>query len=177
MPNGTRGLDGFTLVEVATALVLVVLLAAGAAELCAVAARASDRARLETTALALATARLEELRGLTWGYGDATAPAVVSDLSSNLAADPPDASGGGLTISPPGALDDDTVGYVDFLDRRGAWVGAGPSPPAATAFVRRWSIQPVATAADALALQVRVLARTGPFTDVRLATIKTRKAR
>ena len=65
--------------------------------------------------------------------------------------------GPGLLPSGPvaGAAD----GYIDYLDRDGAWIGTGPDPPAGTAFVRRWSVSPVPAAGpDALLLQVAVVA-------------------
>jgi hypothetical protein len=47
-------------------------------------------------------------------------------------------------------------GYADFLDRSGAWIGAGTVPPAGTAFVRRWAIENADAGGDLLVLQVLV---------------------
>ena len=48
---------------------------------------------------------------------------------------------------------------MDYLDRDGQWVGTGEQPPTGTAFVRRWSVLPVAApTGDALLLQVLVVA-------------------
>ena len=69
----------------------------------------------------------------------------VSDLSTNLAADPPTNNGAGLNPSPPGTLNQDTAGYVDYLDARGQWVGTGTAPAPGAVYIRRWSIEPLAT--------------------------------
>jgi len=66
-------------------------------------------------------------------------------------------SDAGLAPSPVDALDRDAAGYAD----------------APEGYVRRWSIRPLPGLPDTLALQVRVIARTGA--DVRLATVRTRR--
>jgi hypothetical protein len=94
-----------------------------------------------------------------------------------------------LTFSPPGALDENTPGFVDFLDDRGRWVSAGPAAPPAAVFVRRWSIEPPADGSpDSLVLQVLVrpvvedvpAAGRRPVigrSEGRLLTLRTRVAR
>ena len=60
-----RGMSerGFTLVEVLTALALLVVVALSAAQLLAATAASIRVARMKTTASALAATRLESLRG------------------------------------------------------------------------------------------------------------------
>ena len=133
---------------------------------------------------------MEQLRGLTWGLqGSGGALIPVTDTTSNLATDPVGDDGLGLQPSPSTSLDESTAGYVDYLDAAGRWVGTGTTPPAGTAFVRRWSIQPLATNPNnTLVLQVRVLPLTrviqsgGALSgmrisdETRLVSVTTRKA-
>ena len=97
-------------------------------------------------------------------------------------------AGAGLAPSPPSALDVNTPGYVDFLDRHGRWLGDGATPPAGATFVRRWSIEQDTASANTLILQVRVFTVRSSLLvpaahaprmrdEVRLAAMKTRKAR
>ena len=144
---------GFTLVEVLTALGILCAAALSVAQLIAVITRATHVARLQTSTVALSAARMEELRSLEWGYDSAGNP--VSDRSTNLASEPLQSNGTGLAFSPPGALDQNTSGFVDFLDRGGGWLSAGPAPPPGAAYVRRWSIEaPADGASDTLVIQV-----------------------
>ena len=180
--------DGFTLVEVAGALLLLAVAAAGVAGLVAVSQRAALAARLQTSATVLAIEKLEQLRALRWASAGA---ATQSDLTTNLSVDPPATGGGGLAPSPPGTLQADTAGYVDYLDPSGRWLAGGTTtPPPGAAYVRRWSIEPLADdPADTRILRVRVLTsarsrsaagggagRPAPG-DVLMLTLLTRKAR
>lgn len=144
---------GFTLVEVLTALGVLCAAALSVAQLIAVTSGAVHIARLQTSTVALSTARMEDLRSLEWGYDSAGNP--VSDRSTNLAPEPPRSDGTGLAFSPPGALDQNTPGFVDFLDTGGRWLSDGPAPPPGAAYVRRWSIEaPLDGASDTLVIQV-----------------------
>jgi prepilin-type N-terminal cleavage/methylation domain-containing protein len=138
-----RSTRGFTLVEVLFAMLLLACLAAGAAQLIAVASRSGRAARDQTSATVLAAAKLEQLRSLAWAYEPAPdlPPTARSDFTANLSVDPPADSGPGLAESPPGALSYSTPPYVDYLDVQGRWVGTGPDPPASATFIRRWSVR------------------------------------
>jgi prepilin-type N-terminal cleavage/methylation domain-containing protein len=168
--------DGFTLVEVLVALAVLAMLAAGMASLLGHAARRVVRARLETTAVLLADARLEQLRSLAWGFGSSYAPVRATDVSTDLTAAEPTTGGSGLTPSPGGVLDTDTTGFVDYLDSHGRWVAGGSGPPPACRFIRRWSVHLAAGSSDAVVLTVRVLDRRGEIEDVVLATLRARVA-
>jgi len=124
-----------------------------------VAATATERTRAASLASRLAAQKLEQVRGLAWGYGLDGTPR--QDVSTSLAVASGSAGGGtGLAMSPPGSLEADTAGFVDYLDRSGRWLGAGSRPPEGTGFIRRWAIEPDAlNPGDSLVVRVRVLQR------------------
>lgn len=143
--RGTLRIEwGFSLAEVLVAVSLLTTLALGAAQLFAMAARAVTRAEWETTSLALAVEKMEQLRSLTWRF-DGDAGRVLSDLSTDLTRDPPADGGVGLTGSARDTLWESTPGYVDYLDAAGGWLGTGRAPPPGTQYVRRWSVDPFPT--------------------------------
>jgi len=183
--------DGFTIVEVLVALLIITVMALGTAQLFAVSIRATQAARYQTSTTVLASQKLEQLRSLTWGFDEAGTGLPVSDTTTNLGQDPPTGNGSGLNPSPPGTLNQNIAGYVDYLDARGRWVGTGVTPPATATYIRRWSIEPLPTNPNnTLILQVLVttvkrqseLAGTpGPrrrmADDALIVSVKTRKAR
>ncbi len=115
---------GFTLLEVMVALGLLAGGFLALAQLLVVASRVSHLSRANTMATGLAARQLEHLQSLAWGCAvDGTA---VGDIA----------------MSPPGALDVDTDGFVDYLDDGGVAVGSGLSPPTGAMFTRRWSVEP-----------------------------------
>ena len=145
-------------------------------------------ARTATYAAVLAQQKMEQLRGLMWGYDARGLP--LTDASTNTAAPTESPSGGtGLTPSPSSALTTNIAGYVDYVDRFGNIIGSGETTPAHTAYVRRWSIEPLPSNPDnTLILQVVVSTlvergtseRAGSMArrrdEARLVTVKTRKA-
>lgn len=145
--------------------------------------RATAIARRSVVASIAAADKLEQLRGLAWGF-DAAGARIV-DGQSDASRSPVSATGGaGLALSAGDSLDADVPGFVDYLDADGRWLG-GAVPPANAAFVRRWSgtMAPEGPA-DSLVLAVRVLAvangpggRTGLLEAARLTTLKSRRAR
>jgi hypothetical protein len=180
------------LTEVLCAAAILVTAVTGLAPLFLAAVRATIDARSQTTATVLALQRLEQLRGLTWGF-DQHAPGLrLSDTTADLSWDVPTGRGRGLSQSPGEALRMNTPGYVDYLDQFGRWVGSGVSPPPEARWVRRWSIEPLApNPEDLLVLQVLVIPvgsigsaqalseRNSPWLrdGARLVTIRTRMAR
>ena len=134
--------------------------------------------------------KLEQLRSLTWGFDLAGQGLPLSDTTTNLTVTPPTQDGSGLNPSPVDSLEQNTAGFVDFVDGAGAWVGTGTTPPATAVYIRRWSIQPLPTNPNnTLVIQVLVtpvaseqarvesaFTRTRMAGDALLVTVRTRKA-
>jgi type II secretory pathway pseudopilin PulG len=136
---------GFTLVEVIFAMVILMSVCLGVVQLFALAAQANLGAKGQTSTAVLAAEKMEQLRGLTWGFDTAGMGLPLSDTTTDLSQDPPTNSGTGLNPSPSGTLQTNTPGFVDFLDQYGRWVGTGSTPPAGAVYIRRWSIEPLPT--------------------------------
>ena len=184
---------GFSLVEVLFALVVLSVAVSGLAHLFTVAAYTNARARATTYAAVLAQQKMEQLRGLAYGFDPSGG--TVTDVDTDITVQPELPSGGaGLQSSPPGALAADTVGYVDYVDASGATLGGvAAGPPPGTAYIRRWSVEPLPSSANTMVLQVLVM-RAGPrdaddnradnrnvqgrrsAEQARLVSVKTRKA-
>ncbi len=181
---------GFSLVEVLIAVGLLTAVAMSVGQLFAVAAMSNLNAKGATSSAILAVQKMEQLRGLTWGFNpDSELGLPLSDTTTNLSVDPPTNGGSGMNPSPAGTLDNNTGGYVDFLDGEGKYLGTGSLPPNGTQYIRRWSIEPLPTNPNnTLILQVRVMplrresrrtlatARTRLPDDTWLVSVKTRKA-
>lgn len=166
----------------ATALVVL-------AQMFAIAVNNNTSARTGTYAQILAQQKLEQLRGLTWGFDTIGLP--ISDTATNTALPIEAPAGGtGLSPSPASALTHNTVGYVDYVDQFGNIVGGGTeTAPAGTVYIRRWSVEPLPTNPNnTLIIQVLVtrilnrgnadnLGSTRRLRDeARVMTVKTRKA-
>ena len=120
---------GFSLLEVLVATSVLVAGVVALAQLVVLAARANLQARQTTFTAVLAQQKMEELL--------------------------PEAAG--LIPSPTGAIGRNVEGYSDFVDRRGIVLGGGPTPPPDSAYLRRWSIEPLPNSANGmLILQVLV---------------------
>jgi len=140
MSPRVRRAGGFTLLEVMVALALLTGAVLTTAQVFLVTARAAQLSRATSLSTLLAAAKIEQLRGLAWGYD--LAGQQVEDTETDIAASPETTTGGpGLTPSPPGALSANLAGFVDYLDETGAWMGAGAAPPAGSTYIRRWSIR------------------------------------
>jgi len=181
---------GFSLVEVLVAMGLLTVVSLGVAQLFALSTRANVIAKGATSTTAMAEQKLEQLRGLMWGFDSAGQGLPVSDTTTNLTVMPPTHDGSGLNPSPSDALEQNTAGFVDFLDGGGSWVGTGMIPPSSAVYIRRWSIQPLPTNPNnTLVIQVLVtpvtseqarvasqFTRTRMAGDALLVTVRTRKA-
>jgi prepilin-type N-terminal cleavage/methylation domain-containing protein len=151
---------GFTLVETLVAISMTAIALTSLAQLFIVATRANASARRSTFASILAVQKTEQLRSLD------------PDLTPTGASS--------LTVNTPGAC--------DFLDEYGQSLGTGSMPLPDTVYVRRWSIEPLASASDIVIVQVAVfpLPRSGivnpSVSDARtlggaqIVTVKTRRA-
>jgi len=187
--SSRRSEAGFSLIETMVATMLLATALASTAQLMVLSTRANQNAQRATFSATLAMEKMEQLRGLSWGFDDLGLP--INDYATNLAVDPPHpTSGVGLTPSPGDSLASNMPGYVDYLDRDGKAVGSGAVPPATTTYVRRWSIEPLPTNPNnTLILQVvsfnlRARANTGTGAvldrvrdEARLVSVKTRKSR
>lgn len=186
--SGWNNERGFSLVEVLLATLLLATGVIGAAQMFLLATQANLTARRGTYTATLAQEKMEQLRGLAWGFDPVGLP--LSDFTTNVAVDPPTDGGVGLSASPANALSANVDGYVDYVDRYGRTLGGGILPPANTAYVRRWSIEPLpSNPNNTLILQVltfalgdRVNAGAGEVLDrvrdeSRMVSVKTRKSR
>jgi len=169
---------------------LLTVVSLGVAQLFALSTRANVIAKGATSTTAMAEQKLEQLRGLTWGFDLAGQGIPDSDTTTNLTVTPPTHDGSGLNPSPSDSLEQNTTGFVDFLDGGGNWVGTGSTPPPSAVYIRRWSIQPLPTNPNnTLVIQVLVtpvtneqarvasqFTRTRMAGDALLVTVRTRKA-
>lgn len=165
--------DGFTLVEVLVAMLLLAVLAGGVSVLVAGAAQSLARSRLDTLMAVLAQSRLDQLLGLPWGYGSASDPIPRSDVTTDLSPATPGSSGTGLA---GGAIAANLTGFVDHLDQRGRWLGNGATAGAGARFTRRWQVRRAAGRPDVLVLRVRVIDLRGELPPLTIATLRTRTA-
>jgi prepilin-type N-terminal cleavage/methylation domain-containing protein len=178
--------SGFSLAEVLVAIVILVTGVIALAQLFIISTSANRVARVTTLAMVLAGQKMEQLRGLTWGFDVLGLP--LSDTTSDISTVPVTSSGAGLSPSPAGSLAQNMAGYVDYLDENGQWVGSGAQVPRGTVYIRRWSIEPLPTNPNnTLILQVlvtRLLNRGNAGhgsvarlpEEARLVSVKTRKS-
>ena len=181
---------GFSLVEVLVAMGILTAVSLGVAQLFALSAKNNLTAKGQTSTTSMAEQKLEQLRGLTWGFDLAGEGLPVTDTTTNLTVTPPQHNGTGLNPSPSDSLERNTAGFVDFLDGNGQWVGTGTTPPASAVYIRRWSITPLPTnpnntivievlvtpVANEMARVESAFTRTRMSGDALIVTVKTRKA-
>ena len=157
------------------------------AQLFAVSTRTNLGAHNSTYAAVLAQQKLEELRSLAWGFDAQGLP--ISDITTDTTVTPETPNGGtGLSPSPGSALQENTGGYVDYIDSYGNKMGTGTTPPTNAIYTRRWMISPLPTNPNnTLVIQVLVTrsrhrgaADLGAVSrlpeEARMITVKTRKA-
>ena len=188
MASCERGERGFSLLEVLVATTILTVALSALAQLFAISTKTNVSAKSTTFAALLAQQKMEQLRGLTWGFDTLGLP--LTDTTTNITVIPEQLSGGkGLTPSPTNTLSENTSGYCDFLDKYGNSLGGGTAPPAATIYIRRWSVEPLPTNPNnTLVLQVlvtRTRNRGAADTaqgvtrlpdEARIISLKTRKA-
>ena len=142
--------NGFSLVEALIASLLMATAVVGLAHLVVTAAAQGATIRSQTTAIAAAQSKLDQLRSLAWTYAaDGTA---LSDQ----------------------ALGESPSGSVDYLDSTGASCGDDDACSFAT-YVRRWSITLFdPDDLDTLALQICVFRINMSQPDACVSAIRTR---
>jgi len=179
---------GFSLLETTIAICIMAGALMTLSQLLNVSATNNRDSRRLTYVTVLAEHKVEQLRGLAWGFDKLGLS--VTDTTTDTAAPVDTPTGGtGLSASPPGTLTRNTDGWVDYVDRFGNVLGGGSSPFPKTAFIRRWAIEPLATDPDnTIVIHVLVTTRvdrgsadTAGSTirwpdEVRLVSPKTRKA-
>jgi type II secretory pathway pseudopilin PulG len=135
---------GFSLAETVVAVGIMTAALLTLAQLFAMAVAANTSAKNTTFATILAEQKLEQLRALAWGFDREGLP--ITDTSTDTSVDPETPNGGtGLSPSPNTALQQNTNGWVDWVDRDGKIVGNGQNPPAGAMYLRRWSVEPLPT--------------------------------
>ena len=187
--EGIRGERGFSLLEVLTATTIMTVALAALAQLFVISTQANASAKTTGYTTVLAQQKMEQLRGLTFGFDSQGLP--ITDMTSVTTVYPENPtlpSGKGLTPSPPRTLGTNTDGYCDFVDKFGNTLGGGTTPPTGTVYIRRWSIEPIPTNPNnTLVIQVLVTrlndrgaADQGAVKrlpeEARMITVKTRKA-
>ena len=184
----SAGEGGFSLLEVLVATTLMAVGLTALAQLFAVSTRTNFSAKTTTYAAVLAQQKMEQLRGLTWGFDNLGLP--ITDTTTDVSVVPELPTGGtGLTPSPFNSLGQNTSGYVDYIDKDGKSLGTGTAVPGNAVYIRRWSIEPLPTNPNnTIVIQVLVtrwrdrgtantVTGTGRLPDeARIISVKTRKA-
>jgi type II secretory pathway pseudopilin PulG len=179
--------SGFSLVEVMVATGLLATAIVTLAQLFALSTQTNVASRNTTYASVLAEQKIEELRALAWGFD--TQGLALSDTTTNTTVSPQTPTGGkGLSPSSSASLQENTPGFVDYVDGYGNKLGTGENPPDNAIYIRRWSITPLPTNPNnTLVIQVLVTRhRTRGAADqgsvgrlpdeARVITVRTRKA-
>lgn len=179
---------GSTLLEVLIATGLLAVGLVSLAQLFGISTKNNLNARTQSYAAVLAEQKMEQLRGLTFGFDNIGL--ALTDTTTNTALPTEQPTGGtGLSPSPSDALRTNTDGYVDYVSKDGQVIGGGTTIPPGTAFIRRWSIEPLPTNPnDTIVIQVLVthlrdrgaVNETGAVErlqqEARIVSVKTRKS-
>lgn len=183
-----RAEAGFSIIEVIVATGILASALVALAQLFAIATTANASARSSTITMMLAEQKIEQLRALQYTFDRAGLP--VQDIATDTAVYPPVAIGGkGLSphVQNENTLQNNYDGYVDYLDHYGRTLGGGTVVPDNTAYIRRWSVEPLPTNPNnVIILQVLVTRERERGTgnagsvsrganEARLMTIKSRK--
>ena len=167
-PPPLSGHAGFSLIEAIIATGLLATLVVGIGHVFLVSSRAIHIARVRTLAAILAGQKMEQLRSLSWAHEPGGA--LLSDVSTNLAAEPPSAGWAWTELRASGVTRcrcADVRGLCECQRGQGAHLGVGRIRQALVGHAAR--IRPT----KLLMLEVRVLTVGGG--DARLASIKARR--
>jgi type II secretory pathway pseudopilin PulG len=180
--------SGFSLIETIVATGILATSVVALAQMFAISVQNNRNARTGSYATTLAEQKMEQLRGLTYGFDNIGLPLTDSTTDTTQPTETPN-GGTGLTPSPAGALLANVNGYVDYIDQFGNVLGGGQAVRPKTVYIRRWSIDPLPTNPNnTLVLQVMVTANTNRglaeqtgstqrlANEARIVSIKTRKA-
>jgi prepilin-type N-terminal cleavage/methylation domain-containing protein len=183
----TADARGFSLIEVLMATALMVTAVASLAQLFVLSTDRNRSSKNTTFAAVLAQHKMEQLRSLTWGFDTLGLPAT--DTSTDTTKFPETTGGTGLSPSPVNTLQQNVVGYVDYLDAKGQTLGGATAvTPANAVYIRRWMIEPLPTNPNnTIVIQVLVTRHRDRGTadggsvlrlpdEARIISVKTRKA-
>ena len=179
---------GFSIVETLFATGLLATAVVALAQMFVISVQNNKNARTGSYAVSLAEQKMEQLRGLTYGFDSLGLP--ITDTTTDTTQPVETVGGGtGLTPSPQGTLVANVNGYVDYIDQFGNVLGGGTSPQPKTVYIRRWAIDPLPTNPNGtIVIQVMVTRernrgladQTGSTQrlkdEARIMSIKTRKA-
>jgi type II secretory pathway pseudopilin PulG len=189
---------GFSILEVMFASAIMLAGAASLAQLFVMSTRTNINAKSTSMGTLLAQQKMEQLRALQWGFDALGLP--ITDTTTNTTTVPEsNQNGTGLSPSPTGldgngkpagTLNQNKVGWVDYLDRFGNSLGGASETPAdGTVYIRRWSVEPLPTNPNnTLILQVLVttvanraavdttMSVVRANAEARIVSVKTRKA-
>jgi type II secretory pathway pseudopilin PulG len=180
--------SGFSILETIFATGVLATAVVALAQMFTISVQNNRNARTGSFATTLAQQKMEQLRGLTFGFDTIGLP--LTDTTTDTAAPIETPAGGtGLSPSPVGTLLANTNGYVDYIDQFGNVLGGGAGVRPRTAFIRRWSIEPLPTNPnDTIVIQVIVTRQANRgladqngsvqrlANEARIMSIKTRKA-
>ena len=179
---------GFSIVETIFATGLMATAIVALAQMFTISVANNRNSRAGSYAVTLAEQKMEQLRGLTYGFDTIGLP--ITDTATDTTQPIETATGGtGLTPSPAGTLVSNTNGYVDYIDQFGNVLGGGTGLRAKAVYIRRWSIDPLPTNPNGtIVIQVLVTRQhhrgnadqTGSTerlaNEARIVSVKTRKA-
>src|SRR5437764_8934252 len=147
---------GFSLLETMFATGMLAAALVALAQMFTISVKNNQAARTGSFTTALAEQKMEQLRGLTYGFDTIGLP--ITDITTDTTQPTETQNGGkGLTPSPSGTLVANTNGWVDYIDQFGNILGGGQAPLPKTVYIRRWSIDPLPTNPNGtLVIQVMV---------------------
>ena len=179
---------GFSIVETIFATGILATSIVALAQMFAISVSNNRNSRSGSYAVTLAEQKMEQLRGLTYGFDTIGLPITDTNTDTTQPIEAP-TGGTGLTPSPSGTLISNTSGYVDYIDQFGHVLGGGTGLRAKAVYVRRWSIDPLPTNPNStIVIQVLVTRQhnrgladqTGSTerlaNEARIISVKTRKA-
>jgi len=180
--------SGFSIIETIFATGILATSVVALAQMFVVSVKNNQAARTGSYAVSLAEQKMEQLRGLTYGFDTIGLP--ITDTTSDTAQPIETPNGGqGLNPSPDGTLNANTNGYVDYIDQWGNILGGGTALPNGTVYIRRWAITPLPTNPNStIVIQVLVTRERSRGTadqtgsterlkdEARIMSVKTRKA-
>jgi len=180
--------SGFSIIETIFATGIMATAVVALAQMFTISVQNNHNARTGSYATTLAEQKMEQLRGLTYGFDTIGLPLTDTTTDTTAPIETPN-GGTGLTPSPAGTLVHNTNGYVDYIDQFGNILGGGEGILPRTVYIRRWSIEPLPTNPNnTIVIQVMVtrernrgLADQTGSTDrlaneARIMSVKTRKA-